>query len=245
MRVNSLYARPAELGAVVARGFSQFASLNEDECSFLSSQAVSIQRYPAKSELLRENADTTAPLFLLSGWACRAKSLADGRRQILEFLLPGDLIGFCAVPGERSLAASYSLTPVAVAPASRFYHELFGGAGSFQHSDAIRKALIRRQEMRLINQIVRAGRQTAFERLSHLFLEFNDRLSRVSLANGDSFPMPLTQEILADGLGLSVVHVNRTIQQLRRENLVAVKDGTVTLLQPQQLAQIANFRAEN
>ena len=242
MTIDTLRTRPPELGAVVARGFGQFAMLNDDEYTFLTSQAVNAQRYPARAELIEEGSDTAAPLFLLSGWACRAKSLADGRRQILEFLLPGDLIGLPLQQGEKPLASSYALTPVVVATATRFYHELFGNS-SLPHAVEIRRALARSQETRLINQIVRAGRQTAYERLAHLLLEFHDRLSRVGLANNNTFAMPLTQEILADGLGLSVVHVNRTLQQLRREKLIVASEGAVTLLEPAKLAQLANFRS--
>src|SRR5262245_17043289 len=90
MRIDIARGRP-ELAAVVARGFAQFAQLNDDESSFLADQATNFQRFAARSELIDEDADGTSPLFLLSGWACRARTLADGRRQILDFILPGDL----------------------------------------------------------------------------------------------------------------------------------------------------------
>jgi CRP-like cAMP-binding protein len=225
----------------VARGFAQFAELNEDESSFLADQATNVQRFPARSELVDEDADGANPLFLLSGWACRARSLADGRRQILHFILPGDLIGYCR-PGGRTLAASYALTAVTVSPAARFCQLAFDENGPFANFAHVCQAVERRQEMLLLNQIVRAGRQTAYERLAHLLLEFRDRLERVGLASKNGFALPLTQEILADGLGLSVVHVNRTLQQLRRERLVTINDGTVTLLEPVALSQIADYR---
>jgi CRP-like cAMP-binding protein len=237
MRMDTVRARSTEFGAVVARGFAQFAALNDDENTFLFDQATNVQRFAARAELVEEESDGATPLFLLSGWACRARSLADGRRQILEFLLPGDLI-----PGGRALAASYALTAVTVAPASKFYQEAFDANGPFAHFATVRHALERLQEMRLINQIVRAGRQTAYERLAHLLLEFHDRLGKVGLANDNTFAMPLTQEMLADGLGLSVVHVNRTLQQLRREHLLTIADGVVTLLEPAALSLIADFK---
>jgi len=240
MRIDTVRTRP-ELAAVVARGFAQFAQLNECESSFLAEQATNFQRFSARSELFDEDADGANPLFLLSGWACRARSLADGRRQILDFILPGDLVGYCR-PGGRTLAASYALTAVTVAPATRFYQAAFDESGPFSHFADVCQAVERRQELRLLNQIVRAGRQTAYERLAHLFLEFRERLERVGLANHESFAMPLTQEMLADGLGLSVVHINRTLQQLRRERLVTVSDGVVTLLEPGALSQIADYR---
>lgn len=238
MRVETVRARP-EPTAVVARGFSQFARLNGEESNVLVDPAASLHRFPARSELVDEDSEGANPLLLLSGWACRARSLADGRRQILDFILAGDLIGYCR-PGGRTLAASFALTAVTVVPATKFYSAALDDNGA--NLADVYRALERRQEMRLLNQIVRAGRQTAYERLAHLLLEFRDRLERVGLASENSFAMPLTQEILADGLGLSVVHVNRTLQQLRRERLVTINDGIVTLLEPGQLSQIADFK---
>src|SRR5215472_3710677 len=243
MRIDTVRARP-EFAAVVARGFAEFAQLSEDESSFLADQATNFQRFAARSELIDEDADGANPLFLLSGWACRARSLADGRRQILDFILPGDLIGYCR-PGGRTLAASFALTAVTVTPATRFYHAAFGENGPFANLAELCHAVERRQEMRLLNQIVRSGRQTAYERLAHLLLEFRDRLERVGLSSQNSFAMPLTQEMLADGLGLSVVHINRTLQQLRRGRLVTILDGIVTLLDPAGLSQIADYRPMN
>ena len=237
-----LIRQSTDLGAIVARGFAQYASLNDHESNFLAAQAANVHRYPARSELIGTRSESgDAALFLLSGWACRARFLADGRRQIIEFLLAGDVVGFMPSHGRRPLAAAYALTGVSVAPASNLY-QAFGDAQSFEHFAAVRRALEKNQEMRLINQIVRAGRQTAYERLAHLLLEFNDRLSKVGLAQNNSFAMPLTQEILADGLGLSVVHVNRTLQQLRREQLLTLTDGIATLLEPEKLARIADFQ---
>src|SRR5215472_7392762 len=157
MRVETVRARP-ELAAVVARGFAQFARLNDEENNFLVDQAANFQRFASRSELIDEDSDGTNPLFLLNGWACRARSLADGRRQILDFFLPGDLIGYCR-PGGRTLAACYALTTVTVAPATRFYQAAFDENAPFTHFADVCQAVERRQEMRLLNQIVRAGRQ--------------------------------------------------------------------------------------
>ena len=91
-------------------------------------------------------------------------------------------------------------------------------------------------------QVVRVGRRTAYERMCHLLLELHHRLSLVGLAQDWRFPMPLTQEILADATSLSIVHVNRTLTQLRREHLVEIRQGHVTLLEPAELISIADFR---
>ena len=94
----------------------------------------------------------------------------------------------------------------------------------------------------MLNQLMRVGRQNAYERLAHLFLEIAHRLDSVGLAEDGQISMPLTQEIIADAMGLSVVHLNRTLQQLRREGLIEFKNGTVRILKPDRLAAIADFR---
>ena len=93
----------------------------------------------------------------------------------------------------------------------------------------------------LDNQVMRLGRQTAAGRFAHLMLELHGRLGRVGLAEDGRFAMPLTQEALADVLGFSVVHVNRTVQQLRRDRLLEVRNGMVALVQREQLQELANW----
>jgi CRP-like cAMP-binding protein len=94
----------------------------------------------------------------------------------------------------------------------------------------------------VLNQLVRVGRQAAYERLSHLLLELLFRLRAVSQVHGNSFVLPLTQETLSDALGLSVVHTNRTLQQLRRDRQIEMKNSSVTILQPDRLAEIGDFK---
>jgi CRP-like cAMP-binding protein len=77
---------------------------------------------------------------------------------------------------------------------------------------------------------VRLGRQTAYERMAHLLLELHARLTEIGEARGDSFNLPVKQEVLADALGLSLVHVNRTLQQMRRDRLVDMRGAQMTFL---------------
>jgi CRP-like cAMP-binding protein len=98
------------------------------------------------------------------------------------------------------------------------------------------------EEHLLLSQITRIGRQKAYERVAHLLLEFHSRLKCTGLAEGNSFQLPLTQEALADGLGLSAVHVNRTFKLLKRKGLLRIERNCVSLLQSQALAEIACYR---
>jgi CRP-like cAMP-binding protein len=98
------------------------------------------------------------------------------------------------------------------------------------------------EETFLANQVVRLGRQSAYERMAHLLLGFHDRLDAVGLAQGGAFAMPFTQEVLSDVLGLSTVHTNRTLQQLRREHLIESHGMTMRLMDIKLLAEIADYR---
>ena len=103
---------------------------------------------------------------------------------------------------------------------------------------------MRQREERLFDQIVRIGRLTAKERVLNLLLELYDRLDAIGLVKENTFRIPLTQEVFADALGLSVVHINRTLQQLRREGMLTVDRGTVTLHQRHKLASFACYQSE-
>ncbi len=175
------------------------------------------------------------------GWACRYKLLSDGRRQIINFVLPGDIVGLNEyLVGESDYSVT-TLTAVRVSSiAPRSLIEVFGGHPRLAIALAWSVA---RYESMLAEQIVRLGRRNAYERIAHILLELHKRLQAVGLASESSYPTPITQEMLADALGLSIVHVNRTLGRLRRERLVSIDDGRVVLRDVAALAAIADFEA--
>ncbi len=191
-------------------------------------------------EVLHPSRPGAPPFFLLSGWACLSRELNDGRRQVVAFLLPGDAVGFDLLTQSRE---STKITAVTAVNVQRVRPSLIGqitGSPGLSRALAIASD---QQQTRLINQVVRLGRQTAYERCAHLLLELHARLAEVGETYGDSFRLPVKQEILADALGLSLVHVNRTLQQLRRDGLVEVHGGLAILQDRAALAEISEFRA--
>ena len=198
-----------------------------------------IETAPSRSVLQAEDAPVRRPRYLLSGWACRFRLLSDGRKQIFDFVLPGEGVGVCLRPHPLAATGTAALTPVRLADASAL---LQGETlDAFPDLRQAVQAQADADERRMLNQIVRLGRLTALERLAHLFLELHERLAVVGSAQNDRFPLPLTQETLADAMGLSVVHVNRTLQELRRQNLVVQERGFVRLPNPAALAQTADY----
>jgi CRP-like cAMP-binding protein len=196
-----------------------------------------VERFGPGAQVRLSSASGNRRLVVVSGWACELRILPDGRRQIFGFILPGEVIDErCTTSiGSRGVIALSRLevidaeTTLAAEPALR---RLF--------SEAMAEAALERED-RLYDEILRMGRLTARERVVHMLLDLRRRMDRVGLVRGNSFRVPLTHEVFADALGLSVVHIHRTMKQLREEGLVFLKSGSVTLADPERLAMMAQY----
>lgn len=198
------------------------------------------QFYPAGQELIAEGEQLNRPSLLLEGWALRQRVLSDGRRQIFSFILPGDGFGFSPRHDGNALSSTVTLTQVVLVRIPQLSEALHQAPQTALGRTAWN--MLSLEENCLVNETVRLGRQSAYERLIHLLLEFHDRLAAVGLARDGAFTMPFTQEVLSDALGLSTVHTNRTLQQLRRERLIETHMPMVQLLDLPLLAEIADYR---
>lgn len=226
--------------SIVVRRLNRLAPLTPATVEILTGLRDS-QRLPAGAAVV-EAQEVLRPRFLVSGWAARLRWLADGRRQIVSLVLPGDGVGLCERPQPLALCALVALTPVELIDAATVANRNFAGehrARDLSIALAIASAL---DEAQLIDQVVRLGRQTALERVAHLLMELRFRLALVDLVEDETMPFPLTQEQLADATGLSAVHVNRTLQQLRRDGLIDLGQGRVRLLKPVQLEALADYQ---
>lgn len=179
--------------------------------------------------------------LIVSGWACDQRLLCDGRRQIFAFLIPGDTI---------TVSADQGLAPYVVVALTQLL--LVSRAPDFAPSDDEREIISRADALgaaqrreRLYDQLVRIGRLSARERAIHLLLELHNRLARVGLVKDGTFKVPVNQEVLADALGLSVVHINRTLRELRDDNLIRIKAGAVTLKNLPKLIAISGYITPN
>jgi CRP-like cAMP-binding protein len=213
--------------------------VSEAEVDFLRTLAERRERHVAGDELASEGGEPARARLILSGWACRQRVLPDGRRQIFAFLLPGDAIGLNPRQGAEPSTIS-ALTAMETVEAEPLAKAVQSG-----RTPGLARALVAAEAAEhglLLDHMVRLGRQTAYERVAHFLVELQRRLEIVGLGDSQRFPLPLTQEILADALGLSIVHVNRTLQQLRREQLIELRSGVAILLEPETLASIAGYR---
>lgn len=178
--------------------------------------------------------------FVTDGYAVRFKLLHNGKRQILNVVLPGDIVG---LPGSFYERAVYSVTAIAdlrmhVCPIDSYIQlcyrrPQFGLALSWI---AVQEATT------YAEHIIDVGRRTPIERLSHFLLELHARLKAVGLADSDRFSLPFSQEVMADVLGLSVPHLNRMLQRLRAEKLIADSQRTIKFLNADAMQALAQFQ---
>lgn len=191
------------------------------------------RRIERHGQLFREGRPIDGAWLLLQGWTARFRHLADGRRQLVSLGLPGDLLGYCQLEGARSSSTVAALNAVTIC-------ELPDPASSpaLTRAFAISRAL---DEAHLIAQITRLGRFNAHERLIDFLVEIYGRLKMAGLAHGGQFLMPLTQELTADALGLTSVHLNRTIKEARRVGDLTWVGREVTLRDPQAAAAFVGY----
>ena len=209
----------------VVRRFVQDITLAEDALRPLKTVCQRGTVYPAGSNIpFHSPADH---LGILSGWACRQRLLPDGRRQILSFYLPGDVL--------LAPVAGHWIDQTAIAALTQTGAIHFPGAcrgGQEPMHDGVRQLLQKSgavEASRLLEQVIRLGYKNASDRLMHLLFDFDRRLAAVGLSDHHGFCMPLKQSVLADALGLSVVHINRVLQKLRRDGSLEIDKTMVRL----------------
>ena len=225
---NALVSRLAKL---VPLSQEETAVLNE-----LQSSPRTVQRH---RDIITEGRSYGSLFIIMEGNAIRYRILHDGRRQIVNIVLPGDIVGALGYFMESSLYSTKALTEVSVAtvPFARL-NALYD-----THPKLVTKIFwwLSCESTIYAEHLVDLGRRSALERVAHFLLELLTRLQSVGLADGQSFKIPLTQELLADALGLSIPHVNRVLRRLREDNLVVVEDQRVTVKDIESLSELADF----
>jgi CRP-like cAMP-binding protein len=191
------------------------------------------------AEIIRVGDESPEIYTLYSGWAFRFKTLPNGRRQILNFLLPGDLVGLQAAMFEAAAHGIEALTDVelCVLPRRKVW-ELFGRMPGLAFDVTW---LGSREESIVDENLTSVGRRNAQERVAALIVALYKRADALGLVTDQSFGFPLTQQHIADALGLSLVHTNKTLARLRRMGMFSQNNGTMTLTNPRVLERIAQY----
>ena len=218
---------------------SGLAELTAGEASALESATAFPRRYAPRRDLIREG-DEPGPMFVvLEGWVCRYKILPNGTRQIMAFLMPGDACDLHIKLLAEMDHGIQAITTAMVATVTRtamqeMMKEHPNIASAMYSAQLVDEGIMRAW-------IVSMGRRSSIERVAHLICELYLRARNIGLTGDGEFALPLSQLVLADALGMTAVHINRVLKELRLAGAMSLKRGSVTLLDPVKLIQIAGF----
>ena len=200
------------------RKLKVFTKLAQSEIDYFQSIEAQHGTLATGTDII-QTGDPYGPVYILNdGWAIRYRILHDGRRQIANFILPGDLLCLNATVMPYSDYAITTITPVNF---SQFRVDDI--IGLMENHPVLCAAIFwcnAREESILLEHLMSVGRRSAYERVAHLLLELLRRLDLLGLAAEGSFTMPLTQELIADSLGLTTIHVNRMMRALENDGLI-------------------------
>ena len=221
------------------RKLERFVELSAEDHTLLERLVGPVQSAPANFDLIREG-DTPNDVFLIvDGFACRYKITKEGQRQIMAYLIPGDMCDlhvFVLKTMDHSIATlspcRYVRIPVSTISALLDDPRL---ARALMCASLVDAAVLR-------EWLVNLGQREAAERVAHLFCELLLRMRAVGLTpTGDGYVLPITQVDLADTMGMTNVHMNRTLQELRKQNLISLKSKTIVIPDVDRLNEFAGF----
>lgn len=212
--------------------------LSDDERRQIAALPSTLRQVSDGETLLRQGEDTSRCVFVVSGFLYQARIVGD-RSQILAFHVPGDMPCLHTLLVSPMDADLVGLGPSLVGyVAHSQLKQLLDGSIHLTRAfwrETLIDAAISRQ------WIARLGAQAALPKVAHLICELAARLEVVALVKNGRFQMPMTQRHVADACGLSIVHVKRTIQELRGRRLIAWEGSEIELLQPDELRALADF----
>ena len=211
----------------------------QDDLSALGALPYTLRNYRENQVVLRDGDRTNDCCLIADGFCVSSKTIADGKRQILSIHLPGDLPDLQTLhlaTMDHDLVALSDCTLAFIAHAA--IRDLIRGrpaVGDIFWRDTLVDGAVFRE------WIVNVGQRAAHNRLAHLIVELRERLRLIGRVGGSTFAMPLTQEQLGEALGVTSVHTNRILRQLRIDGVVELQRGMVRILNENKLQKLAQF----
>lgn len=223
----------------LVRKLESICDLPNDARAALASLPARIMELKADQDIVREGDKTSRSCGLIEGFACSFKMTGEGRRQITAFHVAGDIPDLQSLHLEVLDTGVSTLTPCTVAfvqhdDLRELCAEIPSVTAAFWRATLIDAAIFR-------EWTTNVGQRQAFSRTAHVLCEFAVRLRAIGLVDGYTFDLPITQTELADATGMSVVHTNRTLQELRARKLIAWKGASLEILNWDELATIGDF----
>jgi CRP-like cAMP-binding protein len=232
-------APPSPEHARLIHKLSSISALDTGDVAALATLSLRTRSLEAGVEIIAHGATSIECCFIIEGWLCRYALTKAGGRQIVSFHIPGDIPDRDGLHTDRM---DYGIGAISAARVAFIAH---ADLWPLIHSrpnialalwrDGILDAAVSRE------WLTGLGRRTAKQRLAHLICEMFARMETLGLADQDHFSFPVTQSQLGDALGLSTVHVNRMLQDLRAANLISWKSTVLTVQDAQALRSLADF----
>lgn len=218
---------------------SRFSALDRGDFARLTEATSKPETYVPRQDMIREGDRPGHVFVVLEGWACRYKILPNGSRQILAFLMPGDCCDLHIGLLDQMDHSIQAVTRCSVATITRVDMD-----GLMSKSPRIAKALYIAQlvdEGTMRAWITSMGRRTSIERVAHLMCELYLRARNIGLVAQPELALPLSQALLADSLGMTAVHLNRVLKELRQSGAMSLQRGSLLIADAEKLVQIAGF----
>ncbi len=227
------------LDSPFARKLTAFVALSDSDLVVLSDLYRRRRRFAAGRDIFHQGQTDQAAYILAEGWVCSYVLLPSGGRQIIDIQIPGDFLGLRSVLFRTS---DHNVEPITPALASEvFASDLIA---AFSNTPRLATAILwaaSRDEAMVVEHLVGMGRRNAAQRTGHFLLELAARLKLVGLGDKAGYACPLSQYLLADTLGLSAVHVNRVLRELREAGFVTFQHGHVSFQDFDGLATFCEF----
>ena len=215
------------------------ADIGPDDEKVIRGLVTETRRYSADQFVVRAGEELNSSMLLLDGWLVRSKDLPSGDRQVMELHVSGDfadLHGFTLKRLDHDVVSLTECT-IGIVPHDRIMEV------TERHPHLSRVYWLATNIDAAITRemVLSLGQRSAISRMAHLFCELHVRLGIVGMTRGDTFDFPLTQREMSECLGLTVVHVNRTLQELRRKGLVEAENRQIRIVDRDALEAIAEF----
>lgn len=232
--------KPPAARSALATKLGTFVKLSADEIDVLDALSRHPKQYRSDQILVHEGASVDHACLIVQGLACRYKLLAGGRRQIMGYLIPGDIcdvhfVMFNTPDHSVALVGDSQVVKIPTYKIRELITRFPTIARALSLAGLVDCAILR-------EWLLNIGQRDAMQKLSHLFCEMSVRLKAIGRIHADgSFELPANQVTLADTIGLTPVHINRTLQRLRTAGLIRLCQRRLTIIDPERLALMAGF----
>lgn len=223
----------------LTRRLRSMSALDDEDVRALRSLPYIVRRYPANQTIVRNGEKPSECCLIIEGFCLRSKATSHGQTQILSFHIPGDIpdlesLHLHVMDHDLMTLTECTLSFVSHTALRNLTRRRYGVAEALWRDTLIDAARFR-------EWIVNIGQRPAISRLSHIIVEMRERLKVIGRGEGECIEMPFTQEQLGDAMGITSVHVNRIVKQLRDDRILEFSRRAVTVIDERKLLQLADF----